>query len=165
MKPYIIDDRTIVIANVVRIIMGVVPFAVLYNWMWEYEDPILVRIATVIVVVFVVQNTITSIKHLKRYHQAREVHLRIDKEGIFMNTGELCDTVQWGQVKEIDICRHKDDSKNKELCIYVYLINNITYIFSLKRYLDGINIHTLRRSFQYFSNRPDIVKKRWLPII
>lgn len=150
MKPYIIDDRTIVIANLVQIIMGVVPFAALYNWMWEYEDPILVRIATVIIVVFVVQNTITSIKHLKRYYQDREVHLRIDNEGIFMNVSELCDTIHWEQVNEIDICHRKDDSENKELCIYVYLINNKTYIFSLKRYLDGINIHTLRRAFQYF---------------
>ena len=84
MKPYIIDDRDIVTANVKLIIICVVPFAALYKWMWEYEDPTFVIIAAVIVAVFVVQSTVASIKHLKRYRQTRELYLRIDKEGIFM---------------------------------------------------------------------------------
>lgn len=165
MKPYIIDDRDIVTANVKLIIICVVPFAALYKWMWEYEDPTFVIIAAVIVAVFVVQSTVASIKHLKRYRQTREVYLRIDKEGIFMYDGEGIVTVGWEQVKEIDFCRNKENSKTADLCVYIYLDNGGVHVFSLEKYIDGINIYALRRAFRHFSNRPDIVKKRNLIII
>ena len=133
--------------------------------MWEYEDPTFVIIAAVIVAVFVVQSTVASIKHLKRYRQTREVYLRIDKEGIFMYAGEGIVTIGWEQVKEIDFCRNKENSKTADLCVYIYLDNGGVRVFSLEKYIDGINIYALRRAFRHFSNRPDIVKKRNLIII
>lgn len=165
MKPYIIDDRDIVTANVKCIIFYTTLFAIMYKGWLEYKGRTITIILGLMVAKLVISSVIASIRHLKRYYRTRHQYLRIDKEGIFMYDGEGIVTVGWEQVKEIDFCRNKENSKTADLCVYIYLGNGGVRVFSLEKYIDGINIYALRRAFRHFSNRPDIVKKRNLIII
>lgn len=164
-KPYIIDDRDIVFANVKCIVFYTTLFAIAYKGWLEYKGLTITIILGLIVAIIVIFSIITSYEHLRKYYRTKNQYLRIDENGIFMKNGEYPSIVRWGQVKEIDICRYKDDPKINDLCIYVYLENGDIHVFSLERYIDGINIYALRRAFRHFSNRPEIVKKRSLLFI
>ena len=163
MKPYIIDDRNIFLAEIVPIVLCIGLFSI-YMTMLEYKGLVVTIILGVMTAKIVISNIIVSIRHLRRYLMTKKPHMRIDNEGIFIDINDMCETVRWEQVKEIDICRYKESREIKDLCLYIYL-EDCHIIFGLERYLDGINLFALRRACRHFSNRPGIVKKRSLIII
>ena len=168
MKPYIIDDRDIVFANVKRIIFYTIFFVWIckgYKGWLEYKGRTTTIIVGLMVASIVISSIIASYRHLKEYFRTRHQYLRIDNDGILMSDGECTNIVKWKQVKEIDIYRYKDKSKIGDLCVYIYLDNDDVRVFNLERYIDGINIYALRRAFRHFSGRQDIVKKRSLIFI
>ena len=66
MKPYIIDDRDIVTANVKCIIFYTTLFAIMYKGWLEYKGRTITIILGLMVAKLVISSVIASIRHLKR---------------------------------------------------------------------------------------------------
>lgn len=66
MKPYIIDDRNIFIAEIVPIVLCIGLFSI-YMTMLEYKGLVVTIILGVMTAKIVISNIIVSIRHLRRY--------------------------------------------------------------------------------------------------
>lgn len=155
MKPYILNHKTLVVADIWPALMVIAIFAISYNLLLEYESTKTIVYYAICIAVFFTWNAALAIKHLRKYIKNKEVvYLRIDRDGIFMNQDELLETVTWDQVDEI--CFRRD---GKSPSLFIYLSEEIC-IFNLDPFLDGMNVYALRRALRHFSGRQDIVKKR-----
>lgn len=164
MKAYIIDDRNIAAAHLVPVLV-LSACVVLYNLIAGHKITTLRICINAGVALSVILSIIKSVKYLIKYIKSKDAHLRVDKDGIFINADKLFETIPWEQVKEIDFRRYESNLKTKMLCLYIYLTDGEMHLFSLEPYIDGINIFSLRRAIRHFSNRPDIVKNRSLIIL
>lgn len=163
MKPYILDDRTIIVAYIWPALLYLAIYASLFNILIEYKG---VKTTTYFGVIFgsyFALFFILSIRQLRIYLKNKEPYLRIDKDGIFIHGDRDVAgvTVPWNQV-EVTFIRRNDNKPS----LFVHVLDkDLVYIFNLDPFIDGMNVYALRRALRHFSGREDIVKNRGIIIL
>lgn len=161
MKPYILDDRNVIVAKIVPIALLALIFVASYNLLVETKSIGVIIVLKIGLIGLTIVNSIELIEHLINYIKYKDVYLRVDEDGVFINSGDLSETVTWNQVKEIYFRR-----TGKTLSLIIYLTDSEeVVVFALDPFLDGMSIYSLRRVLRHFSGRHDIVKNRSLIIL
>ena len=161
MKPYILDDRNVIVAKIVPVALLALIFVTSYNLLVETKSIGVIIMLKIGLIGLTIVNSIESIEHLINHIKYKDVYLRVDEDGVFINSGNLSETVTWNQVKEIYFRR-----TGKTLSLLIYLTDSEeVVVFGLDPFLDGMSIYSLRRALRHFSGRHDIVKNRSLIIL
>lgn len=161
MKPYILDDRNVIVAKIVPVALLALIFVASYNLLVETKSIGVIIVLKIGLIGLTIVNSIELIEHLINYIKFKDVYLRVNKVGVFINSGNLSETVTWNQVKEIYFRR-----TGKALSLLIYLTDSEeVVVFGLDPFLDGMSIYSLRRAFRHFSGRYDIVKNKSLIIL
>lgn len=161
MKPYILDDRNVIVAKIVPVALLALIFVASYNLLVETKSIGVITVLKIGLIGLTIVNSIELIEHLINYIKYKDVYLRVDEDGVFINSGNLSETVTWNQVKEIYFRR-----TGKTLSLIIYLTDSEeVVVFALDPFLDGMSIYSLRRALRHFSGRHDIVKNRSLIIL
>lgn len=155
MKPYILDDRNVIVAKIVPVALLALIFVASYNLLVETKSIGVIIVLKIGLIGLTIVNSIELIEHLINYIKYKDVYLRVDEDGVFINSGNLSETVTWNRVKEIYFRR-----TGKTLSLIIYLTDSEeVVVFALDPFLDGMSIYSLRRVLRHFSGRHDIVKK------
>lgn len=158
MKPYTVDDIDIIVAKMSLVLFILAIFGISYNILLEYKNAKTIVYYEIGLALFTTINVVQSVRHFINHTKHKTIYLRVDQDGVFMNGGELHETVPWEQIKEIYF-----RNVHSRVHLYLYHTNDEDiYIFDLNPYIDGINLFSLRRALRHFSGRKDIVKNRSL---
>lgn len=161
MKPYILDDRNVIVAKIVPVALLALIFVASYNLLVETKSIGVIIVLKIGLIGLTIVNSIELIEHLINYIKFKDVYLRVDEDGVFINSGNLSETVTWNQVKEIYFRRI-----GKTLSLLIYLTDSEeVVVFGMDPFLDGMSIYSLRRALRHFSGRYDIVKNKSLIIL
>ena len=115
MKPYILDDRNVIVAKIVPVALLALIFVASYNLLVETKSIGVIIVLKIGLIGLTIVNSIELIEHLINYIKYKDVYLRVDEDGVFINSGNLSETVTWNRVKEIYFRR---TGKTLSLIIY-----------------------------------------------